>query len=1041
MCGKYRLALNACANGPYWRIEACGFTMTLVPVRFGINSGAQPLCWECYPEVDGGHCCVWGFRLTITYGLFGPGLLQLESEICSVHYPYAPPDYIAEGCTGWIATHQNCSSELCTPEGTWWSTRTEMLAGLEIGATIYLDYLYAPSTYWVDGEKYDRLHLMGGGCNDPPTDPPGGEVWMQTGCFPTFQARAVPVFPGPPAYTNTGLAEKCCERQRCTSHFVQQTERNDELGTYDGPCCIEVRYSGVKARQTEWIPPTAYYGYQADLPDLAMNPTIQLKNERCSIPSQIAFNYDLWRTDVAASLNPMPTLLYIWGELVRVVIDHFEMFGLRISASLIGAEQIAVEDQANYHNRAIGFSKTLPDIYYFSAPSTSSGCWCYKAITGEGEDDYEFRFPGYSVWYGQVFTLDNLGGMTLDYDPALSVGFDDPDYRGPDYTGATASIWLNRTDFYNCRNDTDCTELSHAWGWTLDWMTGFGRPESIVMRKSDGAALRWSHPLRKWMLFVDPTLRDAACQMRLLLSCEKLGFNYGFTFPSGYDPCPDGNPVDPVTIRFTKDIPHDPVQRVDYLECGFLPGSDMVLTPVCGMPSPMPESSKCDPTGWTISSAYGITTISGYSGVDEETGVEYTVVRIADGEFGEGNYTLQVQLHDVDDTSYTVSFTTGNLVDCCQSYPIDIVLGGYAATIQPYCPTPCDTDCWLVSFTPPGESTVYYICVKDGTWWRYSSEHIVVDVVRMLGDTPGTFNYFLIRNIFDAYDETYTSDVAIFTGGSNCDDDVELEAVCQFQQPGGTFLAGTATMTTNVRSSHAPVGTAKTITIIQGESYEFTEEDFGFTDPDDTPPNNFVAVHITTLPTHGTLYLSGVAVAVSQRITVAQIANLTYLADGAGEPYATFTFQVEDDGGLCRGGDTIDETPRLITFNVFAINHAPVGTSQTIEVPPYAELDEGLFPITVAMFGFTDPNDDPPNNFKSVRIESLPTSGSFFGIVEEGDEFTVAQINGEFLIFVPDPIAGPINSSFTFRVRDDGGTANGGVDLDTAARTLTLHRT
>ena len=56
--------------------------------------------------------------------------------------------------------------------------------------------------------------------------------------------------------------------------------------------------------------------------------------------------------------------------------------------------------------------------------------------------------------------------------------------------------------------------------------------------------------------------------------------------------------------------------------------------------------------------------------------------------------------------------------------------------------------------------------------------------------------------------------------------------------------------------------------------------DFGFTDPNDTPPNNFLAVKITTLPTNGTLTLfngaTDVAVHAGDFISVNEFSNGTH---------------------------------------------------------------------------------------------------------------------------------------------------------------------
>lgn len=58
----------------------------------------------------------------------------------------------------------------------------------------------------------------------------------------------------------------------------------------------------------------------------------------------------------------------------------------------------------------------------------------------------------------------------------------------------------------------------------------------------------------------------------------------------------------------------------------------------------------------------------------------------------------------------------------------------------------------------------------------------------------------------------------------------------------------------------APSGTDKTITINEDAPYSLTLVDFGFTDPNDSPANDFQAVTIIALPGAGTLTLNGAPV-------------------------------------------------------------------------------------------------------------------------------------------------------------------------------------
>ena len=128
----------------------------------------------------------------------------------------------------------------------------------------------------------------------------------------------------------------------------------------------------------------------------------------------------------------------------------------------------------------------------------------------------------------------------------------------------------------------------------------------------------------------------------------------------------------------------------------------------------------------------------------------------------------------------------------------------------------------------------------------------------------------------------------------------------------------------------APHGISHTVTTPEDAAYVFKAADFGFSDPNDKPANNFLAVEITTLPGAGTLTDNGLAVTAGQFISVSDInAGLlvfTPATNANGTGYASFTFQVQDDGGTANGGVDTDTTPRTMTVDVIAENDAPVNS-------------------------------------------------------------------------------------------------------------------
>ncbi|HEX2555328.1 MAG TPA: hypothetical protein VHL98_16635 [Microvirga sp.] len=353
-----------------------------------------------------------------------------------------------------------------------------------------------------------------------------------------------------------------------------------------------------------------------------------------------------------------------------------------------------------------------------------------------------------------------------------------------------------------------------------------------------------------------------------------------------------------------------------------------------------------------------------------------------------------------------------------------------------------------------------------------------------------------------------------------------------------TFSKGLDVTVTNV--NEAPAGTDGTVAATEDQVYTFTAADFGFTDPLDHPDNALHSVIVKSLPAPGTLKLDGVAVVVDQAIVATDIAKLTYQSplDANGVGYASFTFQVRDDGGTANGGQDTDPSANTITINVAAVNDPPTFTSSAtpsvienstavvtlttsdvegsastftitggadhnlfeivngnelrfkaapnFEAPGDAGTDnvydvqvtandgtdttpqsiavtvtnvneapagtngtvaateDQVYTFSPADFGFTDPLDAPASNsLRAVLITSLPTFGT---LKENGVAVTLTNGVASISSFNIDKLTyqAPLNAfgtsyaSFTFRVRDDGGTLNGGQNTDPTANTLTI---
>ena len=114
-----------------------------------------------------------------------------------------------------------------------------------------------------------------------------------------------------------------------------------------------------------------------------------------------------------------------------------------------------------------------------------------------------------------------------------------------------------------------------------------------------------------------------------------------------------------------------------------------------------------------------------------------------------------------------------------------------------------------------------------------------------------------------------------------------------------------------------PRGAGKALTTPQNAAYVFAPTDFGFSDPDDSPPNNFKAVEITTLPDAGTLTDNGAAVSAGQFVSISDINSgllVFTAANASGTPRTSFTFQVQDDGGTDNDGVDTDPYPKTMTI-------------------------------------------------------------------------------------------------------------------------------
>ncbi len=142
---------------------------------------------------------------------------------------------------------------------------------------------------------------------------------------------------------------------------------------------------------------------------------------------------------------------------------------------------------------------------------------------------------------------------------------------------------------------------------------------------------------------------------------------------------------------------------------------------------------------------------------------------------------------------------------------------------------------------------------------------------------------------------------------------------------------------------------------------------------------------------------------------------------------ASFTYTMKDAAGLT--------STATVTITVNPVNDAPIGadaTRTTDEDTPYT--------FAAADFAMPDPSDTPANSLQAIVVATLPSSADgvlkFDGVaVNLGDVIPAGSLGR--LTFTPAADKnGTGLGAFTFRVQDNGGTANGGVDTAAAANTF-----
>ncbi|MFM9974375.1 MAG: DUF4347 domain-containing protein, partial [Beijerinckiaceae bacterium] len=274
--------------------------------------------------------------------------------------------------------------------------------------------------------------------------------------------------------------------------------------------------------------------------------------------------------------------------------------------------------------------------------------------------------------------------------------------------------------------------------------------------------------------------------------------------------------------------------------------------------------------------------------------------------------------------------------------------------------------------------------------------------------TDGTATYFFGNAVTSISIRHVAGDVAGTTNPAN--QGIGFGDISFNTAPGFTLPEDTSTQLTGLNTGSVAAGAVTTT--LSAPSGTFTAANGG-------------GVTVSGSGT-GSLTLSGTRAAVDAYLASASAP--TYVTTANANGAFTLTRTTNDGGPVLTDTRTIIVTP---------VNDAPSGTNYNSPI-----LNEDVVhTLVVANFGLTDTIDS--NQFAGVVITTLPASGvlRLNGVaVTAGQFISNLDVANNLLTFTPTANS-TAAASFTFQVRDNGGTANGGVNTDTTPNTYTINYT
>jgi len=152
----------------------------------------------------------------------------------------------------------------------------------------------------------------------------------------------------------------------------------------------------------------------------------------------------------------------------------------------------------------------------------------------------------------------------------------------------------------------------------------------------------------------------------------------------------------------------------------------------------------------------------------------------------------------------------------------------------------------------------------------------------------------------------------------------------------------------------------------------------------------------------------------------------------------TLQFDATDFGNYGTGGTLTDSAS--VAVGVTPVNDAPTGSDASATI-----AEDGTHTFTPANFALADAADMPVDALSGLLITSLPGAGTLrlgATAVVAGQFVTVASVAAGDLVFAPAANAnGAAYASFSFRVRDEGGTTNSGIDTAVSANAFVVNVT